>query len=327
MSPRIVCIGPQILDMLVRPVTAIPEGQGGVLLEEARITAAGTAAGTAVDMAKLGATVTSIGAVGDDAAGKFLRTLLQEHGVDASHLVTKVGEQTSMTVLPIRPNGERPSLHLAGATKHLTGADIDGSVLREADFIHLGGPDVLGAFGSDDAPALLREAKARGTVTTVDLLRSNVDPHLLTTLERLWPHVDYFLPNDDQLRALTGIQDLERAAARVQEFGVGTVAVTIGAEGSLIVAPDSIERVPAFTCSLVDSTGCGDAYAAGFIVGLGRNWDLGASARLGTAAAALVAQGLGSDAGIIDLESTLSFWRSKSEEVGYAPPNRLTNMS
>lgn len=320
MSPRIVCIGPQILDMLVRPVTAIPEGQGGVLLEEARITAAGTAAGTAVDMSKLGATVTSIGAVGDDAAGKFLRTLLEEHGVDASHLVTKAAEQTSMTVLPIRPNGERPSLHLAGATKHLTGTDIDGQALREADFIHLGGPDALGAFGSDDAPALLRDARARGTVTTVDLLRSSVSPDLLATLERLWPHVDYFLPNDDQLRALTGIHDLERAAARVLEFGVGTVVVTVGAEGSLIVTPDAIERVPAFSVSVVDTTGCGDAYAAGFIVGLGRKWDLPTSARLGTAAAALVAQGLGSDAGIVDLESTLEFWRRKADEVGSAPP-------
>ena len=78
--------------------------------------------------------------------------------------------------------------------------------------------------------------------------------------------------------------------------------------------------VPAFSCSVVDTTGCGDAYAAGFIVGLGFKWDLGTSARLGTAAAALVAQGLGSDAGIVDLESTLAFWGSKAEEVGCAPP-------
>lgn len=323
MSTRVVCIGPQILDMLVRPVTAIPEGQGGALLEEARITAAGTAAGTAVDMAKLGATVASIGAVGADAAGKFLRTLLEEHGVNASHLVTKTGEQTSMTVLPIRPNGERPSLHLAGATRQLVADDIDKDVLRDADFIHLGGPDVLGAFGSDDAPALLREAKARGAVTTVDLLRSSPTPELLTTLERLWPQVDYFLPNDDQLRALTGIEDLERAAARVQEFGVDTVIATMGGEGSLIVAPDRAERIPAFTCAVVDTTGCGDAYTAGFIVGLAHNWDIGTSARLGTAASALVAQGLGSDAGIVDLESTLAFWRSKSQEVGGAPPSRV----
>lgn len=325
MSPRVVCIGPHILDMLVRPVTAIPEGpQGGLLLEEGRITVAGTAAGTAVDMAKLGATVTSIGAVGDDSAGRFLRALLEEHGVDASHLITKSGEQTSMTVLPIRPNGERPSLHLAGATKHLEAADIDSNVLRDADFIHLGGPDALGAFGSDVAPAVLQEARQRGAVTSVDLLRSNANPQLLTTLARLWPHIDYFLPNDDQLRGLTGIQDLEDAAARVQGFGVGTVVVTMGADGSLIVTPDRIEQVPAFKCSVVDTTGCGDAYAAGFIVGLGRNWDLGTSARLGTAAAALVAQGLGSDAGIVDLESTLAFWRSKSQEVGSAPPGGAT---
>jgi sugar/nucleoside kinase (ribokinase family) len=58
---------------------------------------------------------------------------------------------------------------------------------------------------------------------------------------------------------------------------------------------------------VVDSTGCGDAYCAGFIVGLLRGWDLERAGRLGTAAAGLVIQGLGSDAGIVDLDQTIAF--------------------
>ena len=86
MTPAVVCVGPHIIDVLARPVSGIPAGQGGVLLEEARVTAAGTAAGTAVDLAKLGAAVSSIGAIGDDTAGQMIRMLLQECGVDASRL-------------------------------------------------------------------------------------------------------------------------------------------------------------------------------------------------------------------------------------------------
>ena len=68
-GPRVVCVGPHIVDVLVRPVTTIPPGQGGALVEQLRITAAGTAAGTAVDLAKLGARVTSVGASATSLAG------------------------------------------------------------------------------------------------------------------------------------------------------------------------------------------------------------------------------------------------------------------
>src|SRR6266568_333115 len=71
-SPLVVCLGAHILDILGRPVTAIPPGQGSVLLEEIRLTAAGTAAGTAVDLAKLGARVVSMGAIGDDDLARLL---------------------------------------------------------------------------------------------------------------------------------------------------------------------------------------------------------------------------------------------------------------
>jgi sugar/nucleoside kinase (ribokinase family) len=145
-SPRVVCVGPHIVDVLVRPVTTIPPGQGGARVEQLRITAAGTAAGTAVDLAKLGARVTSIGAIGDDTNGQLLRMLLEKHGVDASRLAVRPGLATSATVLPIRPNGERPALHLPGATATLTAADVDLDLVAAADAVHLGAPEALGPF-------------------------------------------------------------------------------------------------------------------------------------------------------------------------------------
>ncbi len=320
MTTRVVCLGPQIIDVLVRPVTEIPRGQNGALLEEARITAAGTAAGTAVDFAKLGADVTSIGAIGDDAAGRLLRMLLDDYGVDSSQLVVKPGRQTSLTVLPIRPNGERPALHALGATSLLETGDVDAEILRAADFVHLGGPDALGDFAVTSAPSLMGVARAAGATTTLDLLGSADAPPLLEKFKSLWPLVDYFFPNDDQLRSLTGIDDLRDAAEKMRSLGVGTVVVTVGSEGSILVGEDGVTTVPAFVCSVVDTTGCGDAYVAGFITGLGRGWTRAEAARLGTAAAALVAQGLGSDAGVVDFDSTLEFWRARAHEVGMSPP-------
>lgn len=309
MSAKVVCVGPHILDVLVRPVTEIPAGQGGLLLDDARLTAAGTAAGTAVDLAKLGAQVTSVGAIGDDPTGRFLRLLLDDHGVATGGLAVKRGERTATTILPIRPNGERPTLHLSGAGAMLTRDDVDWDAVAEADALHVGGPDSLGPFTAEVVPELLAFAREHGTTTSVDLLRTRIPADLIDQLATCWPLVDHFTPNDDQLRALTGESDLLEGARRMRDAGVGTVIVTRGGEGALIVADGLVEQVDAIPCDVVDTTGCGDAFTAGLIVGLHRGWDVVDAAGLATAAAGLVAQGLGSDAGIVDLAGTVDHWR------------------
>jgi sugar/nucleoside kinase (ribokinase family) len=303
---KVVCLGAHILDILGRPVTDIPPGQGRRVLEEIRITAAGTAGGTAVDLAKLGADVTSIGPVGDDVTGRLLLDLLAGHGVDVRHMARRPGLATPATMLPIRPNGERPALHAPGAMATLTAADVDLDLVAEADVLHIGGPDVLGDFTRDALPDLLRFAAEHGTVTSMDLL-SLGRPELVDVLRPSWERTRFLLPNDDQIRGVTGHDDLVAAADVVRACGVGTVVVTTGAEGCVVVADGGVERIPAFDVPVVDTTGCGDAFTAGFLVGLDAGDDLASAARLGTAAAALVAQGLGSDAGIVDLPSTLAF--------------------
>lgn len=302
---RVVCLGAHIVDVLGRPVTDIPAGQGRRVLDEIRMTAAGTACGTAVDLAKLGAQVTSIGPVGDDTPGLLLRLLLEKHGVDA-RLAVSPGLATPCTILPIRPNGERPALHAPGAMAALTSADVDREVIAAADVLHVGGPDVLGEFTVDVLPELLRFARANDTVVTMDLL-SVSRPELVDVLKPAWEHTQYFLPNDDQVRALTGVSDVVEAAAVIRSYGVETVLVTAGAAGSVISTVDGVDQLPAFDVPVVDTTGCGDGYTAGFVTGLGRGWTVVEAARLGTAAASLVATGLGSDAGIVDLPGTLDF--------------------
>lgn len=296
------CLGAHIVDILGRPVTDIPPGQGRRVLEEIRVTAAGTAAGTAVDLAKLGADVVSMGPIGSDRLGDFLVSVLREYGIDTAHLARKADAATPATMLPIRPNGERPALHAPGAMAALTAEDVDLDAIAAADALHVGGPDVLGGFTTDALPDILRHAHDNGVLVTMDLLSVGGE----RTLERLVPALEwtrYFLPNDDQLRRLTGRTDLGEAAAEVLALGVECVAVTCGADGSLLVTADGPIEVPALDVPVVDTTGCGDAYAAGMIVGLldGRAPD--EAARLATAAAALVATGLGSDAGIVDRAS------------------------
>src|SRR5438270_5721900 len=98
----VISLGVHVVDVLVRPVEDIPEGQGGALVEEIRITPAGSAGGTAVTLAKLGARVRSAGAIGTDALGDVLLELLHRYGIDTALLVRREAAQTSASVLPIR---------------------------------------------------------------------------------------------------------------------------------------------------------------------------------------------------------------------------------
>ncbi len=300
----VVTVGVHIVDILARPVERIPEGQDTVLVDQIRLTAAGAAAGTAVDLVKLGNEVVSMGAIGDDELGDFLVAVMTKRGVDVTRLARRAGEQTAASILPIRPDGGRPSFHVPGANLGVTLADLDTETLRGVRAIHLGGMDVTFGLGDPAFFELLDSVRATGVIVTMDLLSEM--PDLLGMARAFLPHVDYVLPNDSQALLMTGADDVPAAAAALLADGPRGVLVTLGAAGSLVVTEAGAETVPALKTDVADTTGCGDAYCAGFITGLLHDQDVLTAARWGTAAAARVATGLGSDAGLTDLESTLA---------------------
>lgn len=309
--PDVVSLGIHILDVLGRPVTRIPARQDVELIEEIRLTVAGTAAGASVDLAKLGASVLAMGAIGEDAAGNFIVDTMARYGIDTAGLVRKPGVQTSATMLPIRPNGERPALHVLGANAALTIDDIDWGPIRTARHLHFGGTFLMPRLDGEPTAKVLAFARRHGVTVTHDLIAID-RPDLLETVSPALPHVDYFMPGLDEARMICGLTDRQDVIRFFLDRGVGCTVFKMGAEGSSIARQSGaggIEeiRLPAFRAEVVDSTGCGDAYCAGFIAGLLRGWDPERCGRFGTAAAGLVLSGLGSDAGIVDFEQTLQF--------------------
>jgi sugar/nucleoside kinase (ribokinase family) len=305
---QVTVVGAHILDVLGRPVQQIPPGQGSVRLTEIRATAAGTAAGTAVDLAKLGASVRAVGALGDDLLGDIVIAAMARHGVDTSGLVRKQGAQTSATILPIRPNGERPALHVPGATPLFGREDIDPKQLGDNRALLIGAPDALAGLTGGELAQLARAARAEGALVAVDVLHPG-RPEDLNRLAPLLAETHWFLPNADQLRALTARHDLTEAINDILALGTGGVAVTQGADGCLVAWPDGGPPVPlpALEVEVVDTTGCGDGFTAGLLAGLLLGAEPVDAAWLGLACAALVATGLGSDAGIEDLGQVLGF--------------------
>jgi sugar/nucleoside kinase (ribokinase family) len=306
---RVIAMGVHVVDVLVRPVTEIPGGQGGQLVEEIRITPAGSAGGTAITLAKLGAEVQSAGAIGTDALGDVLLGLLGTWNIDTSLLVRRDGVQTSASVLPIRPDGSRPAFHVVGANGTYNSGDAPWEASGRATHLHLGAPEFM---GGEEAAKIAAFAHERGIVVSADLLAPGEQASaILEWIAPLFPHLDYLLPNDEQILGLTGTDDLVAGCNRLLDRGIGCVVATAGADGAVIVDADGTTHVPAFEVDVVDTTGCGDAFSAGFLRGIALERSHRDAAVLGCAAAALVAQGLGSDYGDFDLAAAGAFAQAR----------------
>ena len=306
--PTVVCLGIHLLDVLAGPVPALPPAGRVMQVEEVRLTAAGTAAGTAVDLAKLGADTIVMGAIGDDSMGDVVLALMGSQGVDVSRLVRRKAAPTRSSVLLVGLDGEREMcLFHPGVAATLTHADVDRAAIAGADVIHIGGADALGEFSTGQLAEVLAYARKCGVTTTLDVLSSSCSPATVEMLRPALRHTQYFLPNAHQLASMSGSDDPAAGAAFFRSLGVECVIVTLGGAGSLVVTADAATKIPPFEVEVVDTTGCGDAYAAGFIIGMTNGWNAASAGWLGSAASALVAGGLGSDAGITTLDATLAF--------------------
>lgn len=306
-NPAVASMGTYIVDVLGRPVSELPRGQRSLLLDEIRMTPAGTAGGTAVDLARLGARVTAVGAIGTDLPGDFLVTALQAEHVDGSRLVRREGVQTSCTILPIHPDGSRPAWHVPGANSTFTEDDVPGDVLAGADAVHLGGLTALPGIDGEPAGRVLADARAAGALTTADCLGVRGDePEAL--LAPVLPHVDLFMPNEEEALAITGARDAGAAARRLRALGATCVIVKRGPDGCLICDEDGERSLPGLPAPpVVDTTGCGDAFCAGVIVARCAGWPIDDAARLGCATGTLNVRALGSDAGARDVDEALQF--------------------
>ncbi|MDA3955086.1 carbohydrate kinase family protein [Oceanispirochaeta sp.] len=317
-SSKVVSLGLHICDVLGRPVNGIPPGQSLTILDETRMTVAGTAAGASVDMAKLGLEVYAMGAVGEDLIGEFVESSMKSFGINTAGLIRKKNVQTSTSMLLIRPNGERPALHVPGANACFSLEDVDFDLIAAAGFLHVGGTGLLPGIDGEDTVRILSFAKDKGLVTTFDLIALETVDALPLIIPCL-PYIDYFMPGLEEAVLMCGFDDRQKLHRFFLEKGAGHTVFKNGEKGSFIGWLEGGElkelHIPCFEAEIVDSTGCGDSYCGGFIKALSRGMTLEECGRIGSACGALVISGLGSDAGIKDWEQVLNFSRISKTSI------------
>jgi sugar/nucleoside kinase (ribokinase family) len=303
----ILCLGILVADVVGRPLRSVPAPGRLVLMDEMGLFAGGCAMNAATVLARFGLPVEVIGKIGQDPFGDFLLEVLARRGIRAEGIRRDETTGTSATMVMVEPNGERRFVHYIGANAQLTTADIDMTQVESASILHVAGALVLPGLDGDPMALLLHQAQVAGVITFLDTVWDDTG-RWNDLLAPCLPYIDFFVPSLPEAQALSGLNDPTDVGRALLDHGVGTVALKMGAAGSLVMNQDGESlRLPAYEVDVVDATGAGDAFAAGFIAGVWQGWSLEDTARLANAAGALCVTGSGAAGGSRSLEETLKF--------------------
>jgi sugar/nucleoside kinase (ribokinase family) len=307
MQKPILCVGILVADVVGRPLRAVPDPGRLVLVDEMSLHTGGCAINTATALAKLGLPVEVIGKIGSDPFGDFVLNALKERGIGSRGIKRDNQAGTSATMVMVSPDGERRFVHYIGANAKLRLEDVDMAMVEAGGILHIAGALVMPGIDGQPTATLLQRARQAGVTTFLDTVWDDTG-RWMELLGPCLPYIDYFVPSLPEGQALTGLDDPEAIARNLIQRGVGTVGLKMGVDGCLVLASDGQSvRLPAYQVEVVDATGAGDAFAAGFIAGIWQGWSLEKTARLANAVGALCVTGVGASGGVRTLAETMEF--------------------
>lgn len=305
-NKNVVCFGIVVGDFLVKPFEKMPDRGKLILADRTELQIGGCASNTGVVLRKLGVEVAIIGKVGSDNLGRFVLNKLKEEGLDVSGMMTGKETNTSGTAVFIHPDGERSFIHSIGTNAHLKLEEINFDFLKKFSILHIAGALLMPGFDGDPLAETFKRAKKAGVTTCLDTAWDS-EGRWMTVLEKSLPYVDYFLPSIEEARMITGKDKPEDVAAFLLSKGVKNVGLKMGKEGSFIMNSSEKHYFKALDIKVVDTTGCGDAYAAGFIAGLVRNFRFEKCGLLANLTGTKIATSIGATSGVYSYEDTVEF--------------------
>ncbi len=310
----IVNIGICTVDIISRTIDSYPPPGGLRLFDQLTMTTGGNAMNCSAAMAKMGVPCDIVIKVGRDGLGEFVRSEVVRHRIGIDGFVVSNDSHTPFTFVCVSSSGERSFLHTMGTNGTLCFDDIRLDVVRRAKFCFVTGTMVMKTFDGEQTARLLAEAQKAGARTLLDTVyldaasKQQWDDAVLPCL----PHLDYFIPSQPEARAITGESDPSAMARFFQARGCRNAVIKMDVKGAFCRDAAGTETlVPAYRVDkVVDTTGAGDCWSAGFIVGLHEGQSMPEAAALGNAVAAHCIQAPGASTGIVPLAQIRAFQKT-----------------
>ena len=299
----IAIIGELNLDLIVLGAPRLPEPGEELIVEEMKLTLGSSSAIIACQFARLGDDVLFISKVGADDFGRKALELLRAKGVSADAVAVDDALETGLTISVVVA-GDRAMLTHLGCIPEMRWGDVDFSLLRGRRHLHISS-FYLQRRLRPDIGRIFEQARRMGLTTSLDTGwpsqgETNGD------LEAVWPHLDVFLPNDREAIHLSGKPTVEEALAWFAER-LPTVVVKLGPEGAIARRGQEVVRRKTLEVPVVDPTGAGDSFNAGFLHAYLAGADLAACLDLGNTCGALSTRGVGGAASQPTLKEAREF--------------------
>lgn len=292
MKPLLVA-GEINVDLVFTGCDRLPEFGGEVLASGFRQGPGSSSMICALGLARLGHPVTFIGVAGRDSWGDYCVDAMRGAGIDATPVVQRDDLQTGVTVA-LSSQLDRALVTYVGAIGALHADDVDDALLARAGHLHVSSYYLQDRL-RPALSALFARARAAGLTTSLD---PGFDPQRQwgDAWSALLPLVDVFLPNEREACAISRQPDPQRALQALANGHTLTV-VKLGSDGCMAMDRDgSVLVAPAHAVDVVDSTGAGDSFDAGFLHAWRRGWPLQECLRWGSACGSLSTRGMGGTA-------------------------------
>jgi len=306
----VLVIGELNVDLILNKIEKFPEVGKEVIANEMTLTLGSSSAIFASNISSLGAKTAFLGKIGDDKFGDIVLESFQKSKVDTSLIQIDPQAGTGATVV-LSVDEDRANTTYPGAMYNLTIEDIDDDSLNKARHLHFSSyflqPGLWGSLG-----ILFRRAKQLGLTTSFDM---QWDPNETWDLDiaDVLPYVDVFLPNEEEIKFLARQKQLEDAIQTVKQYA-NILVVKRGNKGSMVCYQDQLIDLPPFlNKQVVDTTGAGDSFNAGFIYQFINGHTIADCQRFGNLTGAVSTTAAGGTAALCDYEN---FKKTAKERFG-----------
>ena len=299
-------IGAGVVDVLVGAVDEKIFARSSTPADFVKISFGGDALNEAIVLSRLGKKVQWISKVGDDDAGRRILNYAAENGLDTSSVAVEASLETGVNIVLVDGSGERHFLtNPRSSLRKLSAEDIIPYVDGMADIVCLASMFVSPLLDIAATEKIFKLIKSKPRILAFDATRAK-NGETLKDLSAILSCADYFFPNEAELATLTGEADVYKNIEALLSFGLKCAVVKRGGRGCVIATKDARFEIPACRVEKVlDTTGAGDCFAAGFLYALSEGQSLEECGRFACATAACSVEEVGAVTGVTSLEKIL----------------------